>query len=99
LLGSEEEDAERLAMSEILKARAVAELADALDVELERIGGGKLLRELELPLESVLADLEAVGIAMDTERLATQEAPFASRVKQAAQDAYGVIGKEINLGS
>ncbi|HEY3752476.1 MAG TPA: DNA polymerase I [Pseudonocardiaceae bacterium] len=99
LLGSEEEDAERLAKNEILKARAVAELADALDVELERIGGAKLLRDLELPLEHVLADLEAVGIAMDTEQLAALEAHFASRVKQAAQDAYGVIGKEINLGS
>jgi DNA polymerase-1 len=99
LLGSEEEDAERLAKTEILKARAVADLADALDVELDRIGGAKLLTELELPLERVLADLEAVGIAMDTEQLAAQEAHFGSRVKQAAQDAYGVIGKEINLGS
>ncbi|HEX5402161.1 MAG TPA: DNA polymerase I, partial [Pseudonocardiaceae bacterium] len=99
LLGSEEEDAQRLAKAEILKARAVADLADALDTELERIGGAKLLRELELPLEHVLADLEAVGIAMDTEQLAALEAHFASRVKQAAQDAYGVIGKEINLGS
>jgi DNA polymerase-1 len=99
LLGSEEEDAERQAKSEILKARAVAELADALDAELERIGGAKLLGDLELPLEQVLCDLEAVGIAMDTEVLAAQEAHFAARVKQAAQDAYGVIGKEINLGS
>jgi DNA polymerase-1 len=99
LLGNEEEDAARLAMTECLKARAVAELADALDAELDRIGGAKLLRELELPLEAVLADLEAVGIAMDTEVLAAQEVHFAGRVKQAAQDAYGVIGKEINLGS
>jgi DNA polymerase-1 len=99
LLGSEEEDAERLAKAEILKARAVADLADALDAELERIGGAKLLTDLELPLEAVLADLEAVGIAMDTEQLAAQEAHFGSRVKQAAQDAYSVIGKEINLGS
>jgi DNA polymerase-1 len=99
LLSSEAEDAERLAKTEILKARAVADLADALDAELERIGGAKLLQELELPLERVLCDLEAVGIAMDTELLTTQEVHFGGRVKQAAQDAYGVIGKEINLGS
>ena len=99
LLSSEEDDADRLAMSEILRARAVAELADALDPVLVTVGGRELLLELELPLERVLADFEAVGIAMDTPRLAALEARFAARVKQAAQDAYGVIGKEINLGS
>jgi len=99
LLSSEEEDAERQAKGEILKARAVAELADALDAELAKLGGAQLLGDLELPLMQVLADVEAVGIAMDTELLTTLEVQFAGRVKQAAQDAYGVIGKEINLGS
>jgi DNA polymerase I len=99
LLSSEQEDAERLARQEILRARAVAELADALDEELAKLGGVTLLSDLELPLLHVLADLEAVGIAMDTEQLAALEAQFAAGVKQAAQDAYSVIGKEINLGS
>jgi DNA polymerase-1 len=99
LLSSEEEDADRQAKAEILRARAVAELADALDAELVKLGGAGLLGDLELPLLHVLADFEAVGIAMDTELLTTLEVQFAGRVKQAAQDAYGVIGKEINLGS
>jgi DNA polymerase-1 len=99
LLSSEEEDAERLAKAEILRARAVAELADALDAELVKLGGVELQGNLELPLLHVLAELEAVGIAMDAEQLTSLEAQFAARVKQAAQDAYGVIGKEINLGS
>jgi DNA polymerase-1 len=99
LLSSEEEDAERLAKAEILRARAVAELADALDAELVKLGGVELQGNLELPLLHVLADLEAVGIAMDAEQLTSLEAQFAARVKQVAQDAYGVIGKEINLGS
>jgi DNA polymerase-1 len=99
LLSSEEEDAERLAKAEILRARAVAELADALDAELVKLGGVELQGKLELPLLHVLAELEAVGIAMDAERLTSLEAQFAGRVKQVAQDAYAVIGKEINLGS
>ncbi|MCP2261134.1 DNA polymerase I [Streptoalloteichus tenebrarius] len=98
LLG-DDEDAERTARAEILRARAVADLADALDGELVRVGGDRLLAELELPLLGVLADLEAVGIAVDGEQLAELEAHFAGKVKQAAQDAYSVIGKEINLGS
>ena len=75
------------------------ELADALDAELAERGGSELLAELELPLAFVLADLETAGIAVDHEALSALEAEFARAVKQAAQDAYGVIGKEINLGS
>jgi DNA polymerase I len=77
----------------------VAELADALDAELGKLGGTRLLAELELPLQGVLADLETAGIAVDREALAALEAEFAAQVKGAAQEAYGVIGKEINLGS
>ncbi|GGM70936.1 DNA polymerase [Longimycelium tulufanense] len=94
-----EADDEQAAHGEILRARAVADLADALDAELGRIGGKGLLAELELPLLAVLAELEAAGIAVDSEHLAGLEAHFAAKVKQAAQDAYAVIGKEINLGS
>ena len=99
LLGGEEEEAEKIMAGVLLRARAVAELADALDEELTKTGQATLLSDLELPLQGVLCDLEAAGIAMDSELLASQEAHFASRVKQAAQDAYAVIGKEINLGS
>ena len=96
--GEEEADAAR-AQTHIVAASAVAELADALDAELARLGGMRLLAELELPLQGVLTDLETAGIAVDREALAALEAEFAAQVKQAAQDAYGVIGKEINLGS
>jgi DNA polymerase I len=99
LLGGEEEDDQRIADGEMLRARAVLELADALDTALERIGGAKLLAEVELPLMHVLGEAEAAGIAVDTEQLAALEAQFAAGVKQAAQDAFAVIGKEINLGS
>jgi len=95
----EGEDAAARAADEVLRARAVAELADALDHELTAIEGSGLLADLELPLLGVLADLEAAGIAVDGDVLAGLEADFAAAVKQAAQDCYGVIGKEINLGS
>jgi DNA polymerase I len=95
----EDEDAADRAMGEILRARAVAELAVALDGELERIAGRSLLTDLELPLLAVLAELEAAGIAVDGNVLAELEASFAAAVKQAEQDCYREIGREINLGS
>ncbi|WP_250558226.1 DNA polymerase I [Pseudonocardia lacus] len=98
LSGEDEADAAR-ANAAMAAASAVAELADVLDGELAQKGGSELLAGLELPLEYVLADLEAAGIAVDGEALAALESEFAAQVKQAAQDAYRVIGKEINLGS
>jgi DNA polymerase-1 len=95
----ETDETEQLATTELVRARAIAELADALRDELDRIGGTRLLAELELPLSQVLVEVESVGIQVDVEELTALEAHFAARVKQAAQEAYAVIGKEINLGS
>ncbi|HET9254853.1 MAG TPA: DNA polymerase I [Pseudonocardiaceae bacterium] len=95
----EDEDSAARVAEEILRARAIAELADALDAELDRIAGRPLLVDLELPLLAELAELEAAGIAVDGDVLAELEAGFAAAVKQAEQDCYGVIGHEVNLGS
>jgi DNA polymerase-1 len=83
----------------MLHARAVVDLADALSVELADRGGTALLRDVELPLVWVLADMERAGIAVDVEHLEALESEFADGVRSAAGDAYAAIGKEINLGS
>ena len=54
---------------------------------------------MELPLLTVLAELEAVGIAVDVAHLTELQTRFAGDVQTAAQAAYDVIGKQINLGS
>jgi DNA polymerase I len=59
----------------------------------------RLLRDVELPLVDVLAEMERTGIAADTEYLSELEAHFAAEVKAAAQAAYEVVGREFNLGS
>ncbi|GAA4887843.1 DNA polymerase I [Saccharopolyspora cebuensis] len=99
LLEDESEAKERAAAVDLVRARAVAELAAALDEELDRIDSRSLLTDLELPLLAVLGELEAAGIAVDADGLEELGERFAVRVRQAAQEAYGVIGKEINLGS
>ncbi len=83
----------------MLQARAVLDLAAALDEELEERGGTRLLEEVELPLVHVLAELERIGIAVDFAHLEALESHFAGEVKKAADEAFDVIGKEINLGS
>ncbi|MFY1699409.1 DNA polymerase I [Solwaraspora sp. WMMA2101] len=85
----------------MLRARATLDLAVAIDAELARDGDAstRLLADVELPLVEVLAAMEQAGIAADTEYLTELEAVFAAEVKAAAQAAYGVIGREFNLGS
>ena len=83
----------------ILRASAVADLADALDEELARIDSSDLLGQMELPVQRVLADLEHTGIAVDLELLGTLQRQFADQIRDAAEAAYSVIGKQINLGS
>ncbi|KZS61251.1 DNA polymerase I [Mycobacterium ostraviense] len=83
----------------ILRARAVADLAEALDAELARIDSTALLAEMELPVQRVLADMERAGIAVDLPMLAELQSQFADQIRDAAEAAYAVIGKQINLGS
>ena len=83
----------------MLQASAVLDLAEALDTELADRGGTRLLSDVELPLVGVLTRLEMTGVAVDIDHLESLESEFADGVRSAAQDAYDVVGKEINLGS
>ncbi len=77
----------------------MADLADALDVELERIDCASLLGDMELPVQRVLAGMETAGIAVDLDQLTDLQQEFANQIRAAADAAYAVIGKQINLGS
>ena len=83
----------------ILRARAVADLAEALDEELARIDSSSLLSDMELPVQSTLAGMEAIGIAVDLDKLDTLQREFGDQIRAAAEAAYAVIGQQINLGS
>jgi DNA polymerase-1 len=87
------------AASLAMRATATAELADALDADLERRGATALLRDVELPLVGVLAEMERAGIAADVDHLAGMSASLGGEVKAAEQGAYSVTGHEFNLGS
>jgi DNA polymerase-1 len=82
-----------------LRARAVADLARALDEDLARREGTALLRDVELPLVSVLADCERTGIAADVDHLQQLETRLRDQVKNAAEEAYATVGHEFHLGS
>jgi DNA polymerase-1 len=97
--GGLEESDDALAQVETVRASAVKDLADAFDDQLRDDGASRLLAELELPLTYVLADMEAVGIAVDTDVLLSFQAEMAGQVKDVEAEAHRVVGRPFNLGS
>ncbi len=97
--GGEEEADATAAQIEVVKARAVADLARALDDDLDTRGATRLLADLELPLLGVLATMEETGIGADAEKLSDLQSELAGRVKSVEQEAFAAVGHEFNLGS
>ena len=83
----------------MLHASAVLDLAAALDDELDERGGTGLLADVELPLIDVLARHGAGRHRGRPRPAQSRWRRIRRRVRDAAEAAYAVIGKEINLGS
>ncbi|MGB7963415.1 MAG: DNA polymerase I [Propionicimonas sp.] len=83
----------------MIRARAVIDLATALEADLAERGGAALLRDVELPLARTLATMERVGVAIDVDHLELLHTDFDTAVAAAETDAFAVLGHSINLGS
>ncbi|MDH3900892.1 MAG: DNA polymerase I, partial [Gammaproteobacteria bacterium] len=59
----------------------------------------KIYDEIELPLVTVLSDMEQTGVAIDTGMLARQSAELARRILEIEQEAHREAGQPFNLGS
>jgi DNA polymerase I len=99
LSGEDDDSAVQAATALVVRAQATVELADALDADLATRGATELLRDVELPLVGVLAQMERAGIAADTDHFADMSASLGGEVKAAEQAAFAIIGHEFNLGS
>jgi len=99
LLDDADGEDQQAVQAAIVRARAIADLGDALERELARIDSASLLATMELPVQTVLAGMEAAGIAVDMDLLSALQSQFGGQIRDAAEAAYAVIGKQINLGS
>ena len=50
-------------------------------------------------MQRALAGMEHIGIAVDLPKLTELQSDFGNQIRDAAEAAYAVIGKQINLGS
>ena len=59
----------------------------------------KIFMEVEMPLVTVLSDMEQTGVAIDIAMLEKQSAELARRISEIEQQAWEEAGQSFNLGS
>jgi DNA polymerase-1 len=59
----------------------------------------KIYNEIELPLLTVLSDMERAGVAIDTDMLARQSRELSERIVEIEREAQREAGQPFNLGS
>ena len=81
------------------QARAILALNVVLSTQLEERGGKELLRDVELPLVTLLAQMERDGICLDIAYLQQVETDYSDEIATAERGAHELAGREFNLGS
>jgi DNA polymerase-1 len=83
-----------------MDAEVTLRLREPLEKELKKIPNTfKLFSELEMPLVSVLAEMEMVGIGLDLEFFSKFSAELNQKMNTIEKDVYTSVGKTFNLNS
>jgi DNA polymerase-1 len=105
VLGDADEEAEGQLFAEdpwrsvAAEAAAVALLAPLLEEQVDGQGLRPLLRDVELPLSSVLARMEARGVRLDVAYLEELGSSVRDRMGELKAQVYEQAGREFNLNS
>jgi len=83
----------------VRRAELPRRLAGPMRARLEERGSVHLYDQVELPLTSVLAAMEDVGVKIDTYRMGEITARLADRVEELEARAHELAGEEFVLGS
>jgi DNA polymerase-1 len=81
------------------EAAAVGLLAPVMAEQIDKHGLGALLTDVELPLSSVLARMEARGVRLDTGYLDELGEGVRDRMATLKAEIYSIAGREFNLNS
>ncbi|HWP36472.1 MAG TPA: DNA polymerase I [Gemmatimonadales bacterium] len=94
-----EQSPERTAARLALELEAIVRLQRRFASEIQAHRLESLLTEIELPLITVLADMEWRGIAVDLERLRALGSEFGSELERLERAIYREAGTEFNIHS
>lgn len=82
-----------------LLCQRIPAMCQRILAETERNGQLKLLREIEIPLAYVLADMESAGFSADAQALEEFEKRLSVRVNEITVAIYELAGEEFNINS
>lgn len=80
-------------------AEAILILAKILKTELEKNKMASLAKQVEFPLIEVLANMEAKGVKIDTERLKSLSLKIGGRIEELRKKIFALCGEEFNINS
>jgi DNA polymerase I len=81
------------------EARLVWEIASVQRDDMRKSGLERLMDEVEMPLVEVLAEIERVGVKLDTKRLADIGEGFEQRIETLQAEIFELAGREFTIGS
>ena len=82
-----------------LEALSAIAVRDPLQLRLSDEGLDRLYAELELPLITTLARMEATGVALDLATLQALAVEFGAEISRLEAEIHADVGHEFNLGS
>lgn len=74
-------------------------LRNIIEQEVEKSGMETLLKEVEMPLVRVLAEMELTGVRIDTEALSQAETEMEQRISTLERNIHDLAGIEFNVSS
>ncbi|GAB4417172.1 MAG: DNA polymerase I [Anaerolineales bacterium] len=80
-------------------AETTLRLMPILQEELEHVQGVRLLAEIEMPLITVLADMEMEGILLDLDFFSSMAEELQERLEEIQKRVFDVVGKTFNINS
>ena len=80
-------------------AQVVVALRETLESEIQEAELSSVLREVELPLEAILADMEMTGVSVDVSLLERLSDELGTKADQLESDCHELAGEPFNLGS
>ena len=81
------------------EAACVAAIAPQLRSRVEELGAAELLRDLELPVLQILAEMEALGVRLDGGQMRGISAALAVQIAELEGEMYRLAGRQFSPGS
>jgi DNA polymerase-1 len=81
------------------EAACAAAIRPNLEARLQKLGGSELLRDVELPVLQILADMEALGVRLDAEQLRSISLELSQQIAGLEAEMFRLAGRSFSPGS